>query len=327
MAGPTRWLIAVVALLFSTISHADTSTELVRELRAGIEQANQTGAAVVTLGGRYDIERPIKVSSHNGTADFPRLSGVLTVDARAASFHVQSRVGFVFEGTARPQGKHARILFDGGRIHGGEIAIRCVDLMSSSIAPYSIEGADVGIQCCIFRSWSENCGYGGMPGREMYGRRCRRILEFYGREDSWKLLGKPKDPIERDLKFESYAGTTISDIVIAGATDPTVDGQVIFAKSAAIYRSTIERIRGNTPNGGGSLVWSDCPYWRATAIRDIAVETANKPDRPRSAAVRFAAKLTARPSDLHNIFWMGGQADPIDWGENEPGDSNKRGKR
>ncbi|MEL6104476.1 MAG: hypothetical protein AAFU85_00505 [Planctomycetota bacterium] len=317
-----RCLITIAAAL-ATACHADAANfeDLVADLRTGIERANADGAAVVTLEGVYEIESTVKISSHNGTANFPRLSGVLTIDARAASFHIKSRVGFVFEGTAKPQGKHARVLFDGGRIHGGDIAIRCVDLMSSSIAPYSIEDADIAIQVCIFRSWSENCGYGGMPGREMYARRCRRLLEFYGREDSWKLLGqRPKDPVERKLKFESYAGTTISDIVIAGAQDPTVEGQVVFAKSAAIYRSSIQRIRGNTPNGGGSLIWSDCPYWRATTIRDIAVETANKPDKPRSAAIRFAAKLTARPSVIESVFWMGGQADPIDWGENKPGE-------
>ena len=148
----------------------------------------------------------------------------------------------------------------------------------------------------------------------MYGRRCRRILEFYGRAQTWELLGtKPADALTRKLKYESFAGTTIADIIVAGAIDPTLEGQVLFASSAAIYRSSIARIRGNTPNGGGSLIWSDCPYWRATTIRDIAVETANKKDQPRSVAIRFAKPLTARPDEIQSVWWMGGMGDGVEY--------------
>ena len=183
-----------------------------------------------------------------------------------------------------------------------------MDLMSSTIHPYSIERARVGIQVGIYRSWSENCGFGGLPGCEVYGRRCRRILEFYGRAQTWELLGtKPDDALTRKLKYESFAGTTVGDIVVAGAIDPTIDGQVLYANSAAIYRSSICRIRGNTPNGGGALIWSDCPYWRATTIRDIAVETANKKDQPRSVAIRFAKPLTAKLDEIRSVWWDGWQ--------------------
>ncbi|MEO1528523.1 MAG: hypothetical protein AAFX06_24140 [Planctomycetota bacterium] len=115
------------------------------------------------------------------------------------------------------------------------------------------------------------------------------------------------------MKYESFAGTTVADITVAGAIDPEVEGQVLYASSAAIYRSSIERIRGNTPNGGGSRIWSDCPYWRATTIRNIAVETANKKDKPRSVAIRFAEPLAARPDEIRSVWWMGGMADKVEF--------------
>ncbi|MEL6110648.1 MAG: hypothetical protein AAFU85_31970 [Planctomycetota bacterium] len=93
----------------------------------------------------------------------------------------------------------------------------------------------------------------------------------------------------------------------------------MFASSAAIYRSSIARIRGNTPNGGGSLIWSDSPYWRATTIRDIAVETANKRDKPKSVAIRFAKPLTARPDKVRSVWWMGGMASKVEYATREEG--------
>ncbi|MEL6110649.1 MAG: hypothetical protein AAFU85_31975 [Planctomycetota bacterium] len=42
---------------------------------------------------------------------------------------------------------------------------------------------------------------------------------------TWELLGKkPDDALTRKLKYESFAGTTVADIVVAGAIDPTVEG-------------------------------------------------------------------------------------------------------
>lgn len=187
--------------------------------------------------------------------------------------------------------------------------------MSSTIQPYSFEECDVCIQSGIWRSWSENNGFGGLPGRECYVRNCRRFLELYGRQQYWDMVeGSPPDDAEtRKLKYESFAGTTISDIVIAGATNPELDGQVLYADHAAVYRSSIDRIRGNTPNGGGSLIWSNNQYWRATTIRGIAVEKANEKDKPRSAAIRFAKRLTARPDVIERPWWMGGMATPIEY--------------
>ena len=297
---------------------ASSLTELIGE---GIKRANEHGAAVVRLEGMFEVDETISISSHQAT-EFPRLVGVLTIDARAAVIDVSADVGFLLEGTSQWRGRNARILWDGGRIkcRGDNVAFRCLDLMSSTIHPYSIERAKVGIQVGIYRSWSENCGFGGLPGREMYGRRCTRILEFYGRAQTWELLGtKPDDALTRKLKYESFAGTTVGDIVVAGAIDPTIDGQVLYASSAAIYRSSICRIRGNTPNGGGSLIWSDCPYWRATTIRDIAVETANKKDQPRSVAIRFAKPLTAKPDEIRSVWWMGRMAGKVEYATKEEG--------
>ncbi|MEO1529438.1 MAG: hypothetical protein AAFX06_28790 [Planctomycetota bacterium] len=305
-----RFCLSAFTLLFAVQC---LGSDLADDIRSGIERANHDGAALVTLSGRYDVEETIAISSHQST-EFPRLDGALTIDARGAFIDVTADVGFLFEGTSKWHGRNARVIWDGGRVGCHQnIAFRCLDLMSSTISPYSIERADVAIQVGILRSWSENCGYGGLAGREMYGRRCRRILEFYGRAQTWELLGtKPNDALTRRLKYESFAGTTVSDIVIAGAIDPTVDGQLIYASSAAIYRSSIFRLRGNTPNGGGSLIWTDCPYWRATTIRDIAVETANKRDKPRSVAIRFARPLTAKPDAIESVWWMGGEADAIE---------------
>ncbi|MEL6110597.1 MAG: hypothetical protein AAFU85_31715, partial [Planctomycetota bacterium] len=217
---------------------ASSLTELIGE---GIKRANEHGAAVVRLEGTFEIDETISISSHQAT-EFDRLSGVLSIDARGAVFDVSADVGFLLEGTSQWRGRNARILWDGGRIQcdGDNVAFRCLDLMSSTLHPHSIERARVGIQVGIYRAWSENCGFGGLPGREMYGRRCRRILEFYGRAQTWELLGtKPDDALTRKLKYESFAGTTVADIVVAGAIDPTVEGQVLFASSAAIYRSSI----------------------------------------------------------------------------------------
>ncbi|MEO1528524.1 MAG: hypothetical protein AAFX06_24145 [Planctomycetota bacterium] len=157
------WLCVLVSLGFADQPAVGGSTlgDLIAE---GVSRANKHGAAVVRLEGTFEVPETIAISSHQAT-EFERLLGVLMIDARGAVFDVSAEVGFLLEGTPHWRGRNARILWDGGRIQcdGDNVAFRCLDLMSSTLNPHSIERADVGIQVGIYRSWSEIVGSAVCP--------------------------------------------------------------------------------------------------------------------------------------------------------------------
>lgn len=285
-------------------------------LSAAIHRANENGFATAKLSGVFELTRTVFINSY-ASGTLPRLTGCLTVDATEATvvhnIAEEHQPAIFYIGDYRFEGRNGRLNWIGGgfqteREQDSTVAIRTVDARGCTFAPYLIEGFDVGIESTIGRSWSENNVYGDAT-IPLFSRRNKRLFRFLGRREAEERYGAWPDPYEGKIKFESFAGTRIQNVVMGGVKDPSVHGLVIQAIDASLYRSSITNIFGNVPNGGGSLLSSNNAYWRGTTIDGWALEGANR--KGPVSAILHIPQAKASADRLGTLTWLHKRSETI----------------